>query len=180
MPNEWLYLQRSYWIFQTSGAEATSLIFLVKHPWTLVSRINDVKIFFFFSNNKVKEVEQYTYLRRHRFLTQDQNVSESQTVPSTDATIILFCRTEKKCHFNLLFQRLKDKAHLIDCLNKVLLNNHLFKNCIICIILSDIQSQINEIVSKGFNLRVWFCFAYICKNFASQSWMCKLFKIWVN
>lgn len=32
-----------------SGAEVTSLIFLLKHTWVLVSRINDVENFPFFS-----------------------------------------------------------------------------------------------------------------------------------
>lgn len=38
-------------------------------------------------------------LKKTENLTQEQKVSESQTMDLTEAIIILFCKTERKCHF---------------------------------------------------------------------------------
>lgn len=100
--------------FQTSGAEVTSLIFLVKHTWVLVSRINDVKDLHFLFKQQNKRRITIQILKKTQNLTQGQKVSERQTVYSADAAIILFCKTEKKRHFILMFQRLKDKIYTFD------------------------------------------------------------------
>lgn len=85
--------------FQTSGAEVTSLVFLVKHTWVLVSRINDVKDLHFLLEQRNKRNMTIQILKKTENLTQEQKVSESQTMDSTEAIIILFCKTERKCHF---------------------------------------------------------------------------------
>lgn len=71
--------------FQTSRAEVASLMFLVKHTWVLVFRINDVKDLHFLLKQQNKRSLTIQILKRTQNLTQDQKVPESQTAYSTDA-----------------------------------------------------------------------------------------------
>lgn len=81
--------------FQTSRAEVTSLMFLVKHTWVLVFRTNDGKDLHFLFKQQDKRNITIQILKRMQNLTPDQKVPESQIVYLTDAQECYFVKQRR-------------------------------------------------------------------------------------